>query len=219
MSDTEFLLWVRGPAFSAATFIFFAGIVVRILEILLMGRKKNLAKARGSAMAGGIGTVFRRFIPDAGTLQRSGFTVIAGYVFHIGLFVVIFLFVPHILVFERAFGLSWGGLPSNIIDATNVVTMIALLAVLIHRLIDPVKRMLSEFSDYLVWLLTMLPLVTGYLAFHRIGASGPAMLAVHILSVELLMVLFPFTKLSHAFTLWLARWYNGAIAGYKGIQS
>jgi nitrate reductase gamma subunit len=33
------------------------------------------------------------------------------------------------------------------------------------------------------------------------------------------MVLFPFTKLSHAFTLWLARWYNGAIAGYKGIQS
>ena len=26
-------------------------------------------------------------------------------------------------------------------------------------------------------------------------------------------------KLSHAFTLWLARWYNGAIAGYKGIQS
>ena len=219
MTDTEFLLWVRGPAFNAATFVFCAGIVVRILEILLMGRKKNLAKARGSAMAGGIGTMFRRFVPDTGTFQRSGFTVIAGYVFHIGLFVVIFLFVPHILVFERALGLSWGGLPSNIIDATNVVTMIALLAVLIHRLIDPVKRMLSEFSDYLVWVLTALPLITGYLAFHRIGASGPAMLAVHILSVELLMVLFPFTKLSHAFTLWLARWYNGAIAGYKGIQS
>jgi nitrate reductase gamma subunit len=219
MTDTEFLLWVRGPAFNAATFVFCAGIVVRIVEILLMGRKKNLAKARGSAMAGGIGTMFRRFVPDTGTFQRSGFTVIAGYVFHIGLFVVIFLFVPHILVFERALGLSWGGLPSNIIDATNVVTMIALLAVLIHRLIDPVKRMLSEFSDYLVWVLTALPLITGYLAFHRIGASGPAMLAVHILSVELLMVLFPFTKLSHAFTLWLARWYNGAIAGYKGIQS
>ena len=43
--------------------------------------------------------------------------------------------------------------------------------------------------------------------------------ALHILSVELLMVLFPFTKLSHAFTLWIARWYNGAIAGYKGVQS
>lgn len=219
MTDTEFLLWVRGPAFNAATFIFFAGSVVRIVEILMMGRKKNLARPRGSAMAGGIGTILRRFVPDTGTLQRSAFTVLAGYVFHIGLFIVIFLFVPHILVFERAFGISWGGLPSNVIDAANVVTMIALLAVLIHRLVDPVKRMLSQFSDYLVWFLTMLPLVTGYLAFHRVGMSAPAMLAVHILSVEILMVLFPFTKLSHAFTLWLARWYNGAIAGYKGIQS
>ncbi|MGD2074567.1 MAG: hypothetical protein PVG38_06550 [Gammaproteobacteria bacterium] len=221
MSDTEFLLWVRGPAFNVATIVFFAGIVIRILAIILMGRGrvKTLAAPRGSYVAGGIGTVLRRSLPDAGTFQRSGFTVISGYVFHIGLFVVIFLFVPHILVFERGLGLSWPGLPSNIVDATAVVTMIALLAVLIHRIIDPVRRMLSEFSDYLVWALTVLPLITGYLAFHRVGLTGPMMLAIHILSVELLMVLFPFTKLMHAFTLWMARWYNGAVAGYRGMPS
>ena len=219
MTETEFLLWVRGPALQVASIIFILGIAARALEILIIGRKRDLAEARGSAVAGGLRTIIMRTFQDSGTWKRSTFTLVSGFVFHIGLFIVIFLFVPHILVFERAFGLSWPGLPSNIIDAANVVTMIALLAVLIHRLIDPVKRMLSEFSDYLVWFLTMLPLVTGYLAFHRVGASGPAMLAVHILSVELLMVLFPFTKLSHAFTLWMARWYNGAIAGYKGIQS
>lgn len=219
MTDTDFLLLVRGPLFDAATFILCAGIVVRILAILLMGRKKNLAEPRGSAVTGGFGTMLRRSLPDAGTFHRSGFTIIAGYVFHIGLFVVIFLFVPHILVFERAIGLSWSGLPSNIVDATTVVTIIALVAVLIHRFTDPVKRMLSTFHDYLVWVVTILPLVTGYLAFHRIGMSGPAMLAIHILSVELLMVLLPFTKLSHAFTLWMARWYNGAVAGYKGVRS
>jgi len=80
-------------------------------------------------------------------------------------------------------------------------------------------RMLSEFNDYLVWFVTFLPLLTGYLAFHRVGLSAPMLIGLHILSVELLMVLFPFTKLSHAFTLWMARWYNGAIAGYKGVQS
>jgi nitrate reductase gamma subunit len=219
MTDTEFLLWVRGPAFNVATIVFFAGIVIRILAIILLGRVKTLAAPRGSAMAGGMGTVLRRSLPDAGTFHRSGFTVIAGYVFHIGLFVVIFLFVPHILVFERGLGLSWPGLPSNIVDATAVVTMIALLAVLIHRIIDPVTRLLSGFSDYLVWALTVLPLVTGYLAFHRVGLTAPMMVAVHILSVELLMVFFPFTKLMHAFTLWMARWYNGAVAGYRGMQS
>jgi nitrate reductase gamma subunit len=219
MTDTEFLLWVRGPAFTAATFIMCAGLVVRILMILLMGRKANLAEPRGSSTSGGIGTIFRRFLPPGGTVQRSGFTIISGYVFHIGLFIVIFFFVPHILVFEKALGISWGGLPSNIVDATTVVTIIALVAVLIRRLYDPVLRLLSEFNDYLVWFVTILPMVTGYLAFHRVGVTGPMMIALHILSVELLMVLFPFTKLSHAFTLWMARWYNGAMAGYKGVQS
>lgn len=219
MTDVEFLLWVRGPAFDVATIIFCAGIVVRILEILLMGRKANLAEARGSAMAGGLGTMVRRTVPDAGTFKRSSFTIITGWVFHVGLFVIIFLFVPHILVFERALGVSWPGLPSNVVDAVSVVTMIALIAVLLYRLRDPVQRMLSEFGDYLVWAVTFLPVVTGWLAFHRVGAPPPALIGIHILSVELLMVLFPFTKLSHAFTLWMARWYNGAIAGYKGIKS
>ena len=219
MTDTEFLLWVRGPAFNAAIFIMCAGLVIRFLQIFLLGRKADLAEARGSAAAGGLRTMFMRFIPDAGSFQRSGFTVVSGYIFHIRLFIVIFLFVPHILVFETATGLNWPGLPSNIVDATNVVTMLALLGVLIHRIKDPVMRMLSGFGDYLVWFVTFLPLLTGYLAFHRVGLSAPMLIGLHILSVELLMILFPFTKLSHAFTLWMARWYNGAIAGYKGVRS
>jgi nitrate reductase gamma subunit len=219
MSDADFLLWVRGPAFDAATLIFCAGMVVRILQIYLMGRKANLAEARGSEMAGGLGTMLRRNLPDPGAFKRSTFTVITGWVFHIGLFIIIFLFVPHILVFEKATGLSWSGLPNNIVDATTVVTLITLIAVLIYRLRDPVQRLLSEFGDYLVWAVTFLPVLTGWLAFNRLGAPPTMLIAVHILSVELLMVLFPFTKLSHAFTLWMARWYNGAISGYRGVKS
>jgi nitrate reductase gamma subunit len=68
-------------------------------------------------------------------------------------------------------------------------------------------------------MLTILPLITGYIAFHRIGMTAPTLLAIHILSVELLLVVFPFTKLMHAFTLVMARWYNGAISGYRGVES
>jgi nitrate reductase gamma subunit len=220
MSETELLLWVRGPALQIATVIFLLGIVVRIAEILLLGRKKNLAEARGSAVAGGLRTIFSRSIPDRGTLQRSTFNVVAGYIFHIGFFVVLFLFAPHILLFKDVTGLSWPSLPTPIVDATAVVTMIALLAVLVHRLLDPVMRFLSRFQDYLVWLVTILPVVTGYLAFHRVDvAPPPTLIMVHILSVELLMVIFPFTKLMHAFTIFMARYYNGAIAGYRGVNS
>jgi nitrate reductase gamma subunit len=220
MSETELLLWVRGPALQIATVIFLLGVVVRLGEILMLGRKKNLAEARGSAVAGGLRTIFSRSIPDSGTLRRSTFNVVAGYIFHIGFFVVLFLFAPHILMFQDVLGVSWPSLPTPMIDATSIVTMIALLAVLVHRLRHPVMRFLSRFQDYLVWLVTILPVVTGYLAFHRVDVVPPAtLIALHILSVELLMVVFPFTKLMHAFSLFMARYYNGAIAGYKGVNS
>jgi len=219
MSDAELLLFVKGPLLQIATIIFLLGIVVRILEILILGRKPNLAEARGSAVAGGVRTIFTRFIPDSGALQRSTFTIVAGYIFHIGLFVTIFLFTPHILLFNDVFGISWPALPTPVVDATTIVTIIALLAVLGFRVMDKVQRFLSRFQDYLVWLVTILPLVTGYLAFHRIGLPPSSLLILHILSVELLMVVFPFTKLMHAFTLLMSRYYNGAIAGYKGVNS
>ena len=219
MSEIELLNWARGSGFQIAVIIFVAGVIIRILEILLLGRKANLAEAKGSEMSGGIKTIFSRSIPDKGTLKRSTFTIVSGYLFHIGLFVTIFLFAPHILMFKEVSGLSWPSLPTPIVDAVTIVTIITLLAVLAHRMQNPVLRFLTNHADVLVWLVTILPLITGYIAFHRIGATAPSLLAIHILSVELLLVVFPFTKLMHAFTLFIARWYNGAISGYRGVES
>jgi nitrate reductase gamma subunit len=219
MSETEFLMWVRGPGFQIATIIFALGIVLRLVETVMLGRKANLAEAKGSEMSSGLRTIVTRTVPDAATFKRSAFTLTTGYIFHIGLFIVIFLYAPHILLFKDVLGFGWPALPSTVIDAVTVVTIIALLAVLLHRLKDPVKRFLSNFDDYLGWFVTILPLVTGYIAFHRVGMPAPTLIAIHILSVELLMIVFPFTKLMHAFTLFLARWYNGAISGYRGVES
>ena len=219
MTETEFLLWVRGPALQVASIIFILGIAARVLEILIIGRKRDLAEARGSAVAGGLRTIIMRTFQDPGTWKRSTFTLVSGFVFHIGLFITIVLYAPHILVIEEVLGVSWPALPTPVVDATAVITMIALVAVLIHRLRDPVKRFLSRFQDYLVWFVTFLPLLTGYIAFHRIGLSPTMLIAIHILSVELLMVVFPFTKLTHAVTLFFSRYYNGAISGYRGVTS
>jgi len=219
MSEIEFLSWVRGPGFQIAVIIFIAGVLIRFGEILLLGRKKNLAEAKGSEMSSGLRTIITRSIPDKTTFQRSTFTLVAGYIFHIGIFVTLFLFAPHILMFKEVIGFGWPSIPTPIIDATAVVTIIALLAVLAHRMSNTVLKFLSTKEDYFVWLVTILPLITGYIAFHRIGTTAPTLLAIHILSVELLLVIFPFTKLMHGFTVALSRWYNGAISGYRGVES
>ena len=219
MSEIEFLNWVRGPGFQIAVVIFIAGIIIRFAEILLLGRKANLAEAKGSEMSGGLRTIMSRFVPDKDTFKRSSFTIVAGYIFHIGLFVAIFLFAPHILMFKDVIGFGWPSIPTPIVDALTVVSIIALLALLVHRMRDNVLKFLTTKEDYLVSILTILPLITGYMAFHRIGMTAPTLLAIHILSVELLLVIFPFTKLMHTFTFVLSRWYNGAISGYRGVQS
>ena len=219
MSEIEFLNWVRGPGFQIAIIIFVAGIIIRFAEILLLGRKQNLAEAKGSEMLSGLRTIATRSIPDKNTFQRSMFTVVAGYIFHLGLFITIFLFAPHILMFKDIFGFGWPSLPTPVVDAMAIVTIIALFAVLIHRMRNTVLKFISTKEDYIVWLVTILPLITGYIAFHRIGTTAPTLLAIHILSVELLLVMFPFTKLMHTFTVFLSRWYGGAISGYRGVES
>ncbi|MDH3900146.1 MAG: hypothetical protein OEU51_03765, partial [Gammaproteobacteria bacterium] len=176
-------------------------------------------EARGSAVAGGLRTIVSRSFADRATLERTAFTEVTSWIFHIGILVTLVFFAPHILLFEDVLGISWPALPTPLIDAMTVVTIITLLAVLVHRVWNRVMRFLSRFQDYLVWLVTILPIVTGYLATHRIGLNPTQLMIIHILSVELLMVMFPFTKLMHAFTLFMARYYNGAIAGYKGVKS
>jgi nitrate reductase gamma subunit len=37
--------------------------------------------------------------------------------------------------------------------------------------------------------------------------------------VELLLVLLPFTKLFHTFSVFISRWYNGDISAHKGVAS
>ena len=219
MSEIEFLNWVRGPGFQIATIIFVAGVIIRFAEILLLGRKTNLAEAKGSEMSSGLRAIVTKSIQDKSTFQRSMITIVTGYIFHLGLFITIFLFAPHILMFKDVFGFGWPSLPTPVVDAMTVVTIIALLAVLVHRMRNTVLKFLTTTEDYLVWLVTILPLITGYIAFHRMGLTAPTLLAIHILSVELFLVIFPFTKLMHSFTIVLSRWYGGAISGYRGVKS
>ncbi len=215
----DFLLWTKGPAFEWAVAIFSLGLVVRLVEIFMLGRKHNYAEARGSEWGPGFRTVVTRSVADPGTFKRAPFDVILGWVWHVGFLIVLLLFIPHIEMINSILGLSWPGLPNPLVDLVTAVTIVALFASLVHRLMHPVKKHISTIEDYLVWAVTFLPLVTGYLAYHRLIDPYPLVLGLHILSVEVFLVVLPFTKLTHIFTAFIARWYNGAIFGRKGVQS
>jgi nitrate reductase gamma subunit len=217
MNEMQFLTWVRGTGLNIAVGIFLLGVLWRLIEIYGLGRKKDLSAPRHAAGASGWHTVFRRSLPPEGMLRTSPVTYIGGYAFHIGLFIVVFLFAPHIKLIESLIGLSWPGLPSQFIDLVAVITIAAMVVVLADRINRPVKRYLSTFEDWFTWLVTFLPLLTGWLAVRHLLLPYTTMLALHILSVEILLVILPFTKLFHAFTVFGSRWFNGQVNGHKGV--
>ena len=219
MSEMQLLAWARGDGLDLAVALFLLGVVWRLIEIYSLGRKKDLSAPRHVPGASGLNTVFRRSLPpkDMGLVKKSPVSYIGGYTFHIGLAIVVFLFAPHIKLIESLTGLSWPGLPSQFVDLVAVVTLAAMVVVLVDRINKPVKRFLSTFEDWFTWTITFLPVLTGWLAVRHLLLPYPTMLALHILSVEVLLVCLPFTKLFHAFTVFGSRWYNGTVNGHKGI--
>ncbi len=217
MTELQFLTWVRGPGLDIALGIFLLGVLWRLIEIYSLGRKKDLAPARQRPGASGWHTIFRRTPPPPGMLKRSPVSYVGGYVFHLGLAIIVFLFAPHIKLIESLLGISWPALPSQIVDLVAVVTLAAMVVVLVDRIKKPVKLFLSGFEDWLAWAVTFLPVLTGWLAVQHLLLPYTTMLALHILSVELLLVVLPFTKLFHAFTVFGSRWYIGQINGHRGV--
>lgn len=217
MNEIQFLTWVRSTGLNIALALFVLGMLWRLIEIYSLGRKQDLAPPRNVSGASGWHTIFRRSIPPPGMMKRSPISYVGGYIFHIGLFVVVFFFGQHIKLIESLLGISWPNLPAQVIDTVAVVTLATMVLILADRINKPVKRYISTMGDYLAWALTFLPLLTGYLAVKHLVLPYTTMLALHILSVELLLIALPFTKLIHVFTLLSSRWYNGDISGKRGV--
>jgi nitrate reductase gamma subunit len=217
----ELLEFARGPALTFALTVFIAGVAFRIFSLFLLWRTRDSSEGRPRqrpAVIAALREIVRRMWPEAAYKQRMLFTLINGYVFHLGLALIVFLLLPHILFFEDLLGLSWPHLPNNVIYAVSVVTAVSLIAALVMRVSNPPQRIISTFDDYFSWLVTFLPVLTGLIATSHLGARYETLLAVHILSVALLLVWLPFGKLMHWFLAFVTRSQTGVQLNHRGAQ-
>jgi nitrate reductase gamma subunit len=218
----DLLGFARGPALKVALAIFCLGVAWRIVGFALLRLRRDLNEPRASILryvSGGIVAVGSRSWPHKEFIGRTGAGEALGYSYHIGLFAVVLLFTPHIVFLGGLLGVMWPGLPSSLITVISVVTVTLFLAVLFRRVTNPVMRMLSNFDDYFSWFITALVMATGLTATAHIGARYEILLGLHILSVDVLLVWFPFGKLMHAFYIFPSRAINGALLARKGAIS
>jgi nitrate reductase gamma subunit len=216
----DLLDFARGPALQVAAYIFVAGIIWRLVGIIMLKEKPEFSDPRkpGGFMAA-LKVIYTRSFTAAPFKRATLYPKMLGYVLHIGFFVVILLFVPHIVFFEGFLGFDWPGLPNNAIYLAGVATVVSGLALLVRRLTNPVLKLISNFDDYFSWFVTMLPIVTGLIMPVRMGVRYETLLAIHILSVAVLMIWLPFGKLGHSFLVFVTRGTTGMVFERRGAKT
>jgi nitrate reductase gamma subunit len=218
----DLLSFARGPALQFALVVFCVGVAWRIVGITLLRTGRLMSEPRttlGKALFGGFVTMGSRSWPHPEFIGRTGAGEALGYSYHIGLFIVVLGFGPHIQTWAAFLGFDWPALPSGVITIISVITFALLLAVLFRRLTHRVLRLLSNFDDYFSWFINVLVILTGLLATAHWGGRYETLLALHILAFDVLLVWFPFGKLMHAFYIMPSRAINGYLLSRKGAPS
>ena len=214
------LEFARGPALQWSLIILVAGIAWRLTGSLLLSPKKDYAKPRQrSGIRNGIAAIASRSLPAPPFEKRIRLQNISGYLWHIALLITVFFFGPHILFFESVLGFGWPNLPNSMVVFAGAIALTVLTALLIRRLTHPVHQLISTFDDYFSVILTILPLLTGLLAFAHIGGRYETLLAIHLLSVEAMLVWFPFGKLMHTVFTVPSRYQAGTSFGRRGVKA
>jgi nitrate reductase gamma subunit len=225
MTSTDLLEFARGAALWFSLLVLIAGSLWRVIAIWRLGAIPDLSEPRSTRwLAGALRGIFGRMIPRKEFRHSENLGGLNAYLYHIGLAVIVFGYVPHIQFIERLTGISWPALPAPVMYLAVGPTLVSLLIALQERLADPVRRLLSGFDDYFTWFVVVLPLATGMAAINQSVPAGappaaplyPLPIAIHLLSVELLFVWLPFGKLAHAFLVFISRGITGAALARKG---
>lgn len=211
--------FARGPAIEWAMAIFCVGVVFRVVGTVLLLRDRNKARVRRDApITDGVRSIIKRSVPPHELEKGIVLPHVAGYVWHIGLFVTILFFGPHIPFLKSIFGFGWPTLPNQVITVAAAITVSVLVMLLVRRVLHPVLRLISTADDYINSIVTILPLVTGLITYANIGFDKQTNLAIHLLSICLLLVYFPLGKLMHLFLILPGRYRAGVDFGRRGVE-
>jgi nitrate reductase gamma subunit len=209
--------FIDGPLWYFALTVFVIGVIWRIVSIFLRGSKPDYSVPRQPSTGGAISTVFTRFVPSRDMAPKIRVQTIAGYMFHLGLFALLFFAAPHVLFIEQhLLGIGWTPMPYWAFIVASQFAFLGLLILWLHRMVNPVSRLISDFDDHATAILTFVVMLTGCLALLE---ASTGLRVLHRFTVELLMIYFPFSRLMHAFTFIPSRAFTGAWFGRRGVDA
>ena len=191
--------WAVGPAFRFAAAVFVLGLLRHVgLTLLAVRVARRRAGDRSLPMASIRRATWSWLFPARRLSHHPGFTL-ASVVFHIGVILTPLFLAGHVLLIERAIGLSWPVLPAMVADILTIVALAGIAVLAGVRLFARTPAKLSRSGDIVLLFVVGLPLLSGFLVMHPGLHPIPfaPLFLVHVLSANLLLAAAPFTKLVH----------------------
>ncbi len=219
----DFYTFVEGPLLWIAFLVFIIGSLLRVALFLAVSSKKDKIIYQNFSWKYVFATFFRWILPINRSVAKNPFFSVLGYIFHICLVVVPIWFSSHVYLWEESrFGWSWTPMPDWLADWMTIILLAIALLFLLRRIFSADIRLLSGFADYFLIIVTALPFLSGYFLTHGtldgIGFLGDNMMLIHMLTGELMLILIPFTKLSHFILFFFSRGATSVEFGRRGYS-
>jgi nitrate reductase gamma subunit len=219
----DFFSLVEGPLLWIAFLTFIIGSILRVAMLFFVSRKTDKIIYEHFSWKYVFATYGRWLLPLNKDVAKNPIFTILVYIFHLCLIVVPIWLSSHIILWEESrFEWSWAPIPDGLADWMTLILLGIAIFFLLRRIFSADIRLLSSFSDYLLLVVTTLPFMTGYFVTHgtleNVGFLGDNMQLIHMLSGELMLILIPFTRLSHAFLFFFSRASTGIEFGRRGYS-
>lgn len=208
---------VRGPFVWIAFLVFIGMSVYKVRRLYLMAKNEKVVLPSIKIEAAGR-SILHWIFPFGSRNWRLKWPVtITTFVFHIGLiFTPIFLLSHNILWYE-SWGISWWSLPEKVADIMTLLVIVTSVIFFMRRIFAPEVRFVTSSNDLLILAISFFPFLTGFLAYHSLLLPYKAMVILHILFGEAMLIAIPFTRLAHMFYFFMTRAFMGSqAAGWGG---
>ncbi len=204
--------FVSGPLVWIAGIVFIGGMIYQLVRLLTMAKKDKVIYPYMSFKYS-LRSLFHWLVPFAGKNMRDRYEVtIVSFAFHLCLLLLPIFLTAHIVMFAFSWGPRWVSLSQSAASFMTIVVILAAVFFLFRRIMMPEIRFVTFASDYVLLAVAAAPFVTGFMANQQ-WFNYETMVIIHMLSGALMLMVIPFTRLSHMLFFPFTRAYMGSEFG------
>ena len=211
---------LTGPILWITFIIFLGGLAVRMVFLFRLSRKKDSVFYNHVSLSWGLKSILHWILPWASaSMRKQPFFTLMVFSFHLTLLTIPLFLDAHNVMWDEALGLSLWSIPDILADVMTIILVASAVFLIIRRIRRAEVRILTSAWDYALLILTTAPFITGFFAYHQWGPYE-TLLILHIVSAQVLLILIPFTKLSHMILFFFTRAFIGfEMGGRRGARS